>query len=460
MKLKSLALAVVFLAFFSSPASAKIIHVPADSSTIQGGIHGAVNGDTVLVERGHYYERINFNGKAILVAGNFIFDNDTNTIDSTIIDADTSVLGVSDTGSVVCFTTVEGSSSIIQGFTIRNGIGTQFAVGGRKGGGIFCNNSSPTIKNNVILNNRANHGGGIYCSRSSPTITANTISYNCAESGGGGIYCYDSSLAEISYNVISHDTSHMNGAGIGCSNYSSATISNNIISYNVHYNDGGGINLELHSAATIVNNTIDRNGSGGTCGGEGSGIAMQNSDCVIKNNIVSNSRSGTGIDDRQDQGQESSPTIMYNNAWNNLCGNYVDLPSKVGEFTTTNFNGDPSDRFYNISLDPMFADTASYALLCRSACIDAGHPGSEVPVGGGRRIDIGVYEYAYIVGDANQDGEIGLSDIVYLINCLFKFGPCPCPLRRADVNCDGSSEVSDIVYLINHVFKGGPPPCE
>ncbi len=459
MKLIALVLVCSCLCLASSPTLAKIINVPSDSSTIQKGINGAVDGDTVLVAKGSpYYERITFDGKAILVASNFIYDGNEATIESTIIDADTSEIGAADTGSVVRFVNGEGSSSIIQGFTIRKGIGILFTPGGRKGGGIFCNNSSPTIKNNVILNNRALDGGGICCRRSSPIITANTISYNYAGGGGGGICCYDSSLAEISYNVISHDTSNMNGGGIHCLNYSSASISNNIISYNVHNNDGGGINLELYSEAIIVNNTIDRNGSGGTCGGEGTGIAMYKSDCVIKNNVISNSRSGTGIDDRQMGGEESNPTVMYNNSWNNPCGNYVDLPSKVGEFTTTNFNGDPCDDFYNISIDPMFADTTGYALLCTSACIDAGDPNFDVPDGGGRRIDMGIDEYQYIIGDANSDGEIVISDVVYLSNYVFRSGPPPCPVGAGDCNCDGVVDVTDIVYLCNYLLHNGPAP--
>lgn len=241
--------------------------------------------------------------------------------------------------------------------------------------------------------------------------------------------------------------------------HSSASISNNIISYNIDHNDGGGINLELYSEATIANNTIDCNGSGGICSGEGTGIAMYKSDCIIRNNVISNSRSGTGIDDRQEGGEESRPTVMYNNSWNNPCGNYVDLSSSTGENTKTNFNGDSCDTYYNISFDPMFADTITYALPCSSACIDAGDLTSEIRGGGGRRIDIGAYEYPYVIGNTDQNGEVNIVDVVYLLNYLFKNGPYPCPLGKGDVDCNSLVDLVDAVYLINYLFRAGRPPC-
>ena len=114
--------------FVARPAEGKIIHVPADSSTIQAGINGAVDGDTVLVTRGHYYERIDFLGRGVLVASNFIFDHDAATIDSTIMDADTSVLGSDSAGSVVVFDSRSDTNSAIVGFTIQNGLA---GTGGR-----------------------------------------------------------------------------------------------------------------------------------------------------------------------------------------------------------------------------------------------------------------------------------------------------------------------------------------
>ncbi|MCJ7459675.1 MAG: cupredoxin domain-containing protein [candidate division Zixibacteria bacterium] len=62
-------------------------------------------------------------------------------------------------------------------------------------------------------------------------------------------------------------------------------------------------------------------------------------------------------------------------------------------------------------------------------------------------------------GDANGDSKITVSDVVYLVNYLFKGGPPPNPLLTGDANCDTKVTVSDVVYLVNYLFKGGPPPC-
>jgi len=65
----------------------------------------------------------------------------------------------------------------------------------------------------------------------------------------------------------------------------------------------------------------------------------------------------------------------------------------------------------------------------------------------------------YITGDANGDKVVNVTDVVYLINYLFKGGSAPVPLSTGDVNCDGKVTVSDVIYLINYLFKGGPKPA-
>jgi parallel beta-helix repeat protein/predicted outer membrane repeat protein len=504
---------IIHLIFLSSflpfaHTQAKIIHIPADSSTIQAGINGAVGGDTVLVARGHYYERINFLGKAILVASNFIFDDDTATIDSTIIDADTLVLGISDTGSVVVFVSGEDSNSVIEGFTLQNGIGT-LSDGDRSGGGIYSFATSPTICNNTVTNNSATAGGGIYCAHlSSPTISNNIIDSNFATHWGGGICCRDIFLPTISNNtitgnsagfeggglycelfyfasaicnnVITGNSAGFYGGGISCFHLSSSTICNNTISGNsadhsgggiacldsrpiISYNTiignfvteyGGGIFCLLFHSPTINNNTISYN----SAGGRGGGICCSDfSSPAITNNIISNSLDGEGISYEE----ETYPTIYHNDVWNNADGNFYDCPAGVGDTTWgANFNDTPCDSFYNVIRDPLFADTIDFEPLCNSPCIDAGDPSIYVPPdSGGCRIDMGAREYPYILGDANSNSSINIADIVFAVNYLFINGPPVCPHHTADTNCDGLVDIEDIICLAEYLFLGGPLPC-
>ncbi|MCJ7459885.1 MAG: dockerin type I domain-containing protein, partial [candidate division Zixibacteria bacterium] len=63
-----------------------------------------------------------------------------------------------------------------------------------------------------------------------------------------------------------------------------------------------------------------------------------------------------------------------------------------------------------------------------------------------------------ILGDADNSGSIDISDVIYLINYLFRGGPAPEPMIAGDSNNDNKVTVSDAVYLINYLFKDGPKP--
>jgi C1A family cysteine protease len=76
-------------------------------------------------------------------------------------------------------------------------------------------------------------------------------------------------------------------------------------------------------------------------------------------------------------------------------------------------------------------------------------------------IQLTAYEFVPICGDANKDGNVGVGDVVYLINYLYKNGlPPECvPITAcADVNANGVVDLGDLVFLINYLYKGGPPP--
>ncbi|OGC75715.1 MAG: hypothetical protein A2145_05570 [candidate division Zixibacteria bacterium RBG_16_40_9] len=62
-------------------------------------------------------------------------------------------------------------------------------------------------------------------------------------------------------------------------------------------------------------------------------------------------------------------------------------------------------------------------------------------------------------GDVNRDNKVSLPDIIALIECAFRdcFGYPNCLL---DVNGNGVATVSDVIYLVNYIFKGGPAPVK
>ncbi len=183
------------------------VYVPDDYATIQEAILFSVRGDTVVVRPGTYTENIDFLGKAIVVRSE-------EGPGVTIIDGGRA-------GSVVTFQSGEDSTSVLDGFTVTNGmagegggircvdssprisrntvIGNEAAGGA--GGGILCActatpcSYTPVLTNNIIADNTAGSGGGIYCS-SGATIVNNTVSGNRADSGGG-LYGYDAAIGVL-----------------------------------------------------------------------------------------------------------------------------------------------------------------------------------------------------------------------------------------------------------------------
>jgi serine protease len=218
-------------ALISTAAEGQIVRrVPADYSTIQAAINAAVNGDTVRVAPGIYVENINFLGKAITVAS----EGGANV---TTIDGN-------QTGPVVRFTSHEGSSSVLEGFTIRNGYANYT---GTDGGGIIIVETSPIVRLNRIINNKGCNGPGVAIWSGSPLFQWNTISDNttfgCSGTGGAGILIRFPGTPQILENVIANNFATNGGGGLHIEGGAAPLIRGNVITGN-QASLGGGIEID------------------------------------------------------------------------------------------------------------------------------------------------------------------------------------------------------------------------
>jgi len=283
------------------------ITVPGDEATIQDGIDAAVNGDTVLVSPGTYFELLNLNGKEITLAS-------ANGPTATIIDGGGS-------GPVITAVSGETLNTVVQGFTIQNGM-ISF------GAGIYIVNGTPTIRGNIFDSNVqpvGGYGAAIAGNSSSPLIDGNVFTNN------------------------SCDTQHLAGV-ISFINSSAAIIVNNVFLNN----PCRGVNIVSIAGQTheISNNTFAANNTAIRVS-----IFSDASGQLVRNNILFQNTVGY-----EDIGSDSPPFL------NNLVfGNTSDY---VGITNQTGSNG-------NIAQFPLFENLpgGSVRINALSPARDAGGNG-------------------------------------------------------------------------------------
>lgn len=146
--------------------------------TIGRAILAAVNGDTILVAPGTYNESINFAGKTITLTSTG--GRDVTTIDGSGIDESTILM----IGS-------EGTATTLDGFTVTGGSG-HFLSFNTRGGGLYINGRSPTIRNCRFTANEAAVGGAIRVNGGRPQFIDCLIDNNQSTSSAGGVSNYTS----------------------------------------------------------------------------------------------------------------------------------------------------------------------------------------------------------------------------------------------------------------------------
>lgn len=257
----------------------------APFTRIADAVTAAMDGDTILVQPGHYHENIDLGGRRLHVRS--IDPLDADITRQTIID------GIYN-GPVIRFRGDETSETVVEGFTISHGAAE---VGGGIDGGDAGNGSAATIRNNVIEYNIAiQYGGGVY--RCSGLVRNNVIQSNTAGAGGGGIA---SCTGPIMENVISNNSASRGGGLFGCH----GPITKNIVSQNDAV-EGGGLWLTFGECSFNVFEANEATDGGAISGGNGS-----IHDNIIQLNTAAND--GGGI--FNSAGAIRSNTIYKNTAY-------------------------------------------------------------------------------------------------------------------------------------------------
>ena len=317
---------VVFaVAVTSSVALSDTINVPGDVAFIQNAIDIAVDGDLVLVDTGVYYETIDFLGKRI-------------TVTSLNGPSNTKIDGSASSGPVVSFVNGEAIEVVLEGFTIRNGSGSN-------GGGVEIIDASPSIRNCLIKGNHTtNNGGGIfieyggvqledvdiegntsggsgaalYMRFSFATITGGSMLNNVSDLHAGAIYAKDGTGALVLSGVIITGNSAPSNGGAVYAKDSIVTVTDSIFELN-SANRGGGWFSYAGGDVTMNNCTF----TGNTAADVGGAVDVRSStatfnQCTFDSNIADSDCDGVGGGGAIDI--VNSTVILEDPA---LCGNLL-----------------------------------------------------------------------------------------------------------------------------------------